>query len=263
MEPRSSDPFKNELSHMYGISRTTCATSSRSWAGRGSFPYPRQGHLCRRAQDRGAVSVLLWNSGAVGKWVARSPSRSCLSRKRAGQKDLCQIFRDQKSCLFVVRRLRYLKTPLSVHTSYIPAELCPDLGRHDIATEQMCTILSQDYGLHRAKTIETLESVPATAHGSGSLNIAPGQPLLLLQDVIQNEDGLTFEYSKVAFRGEKIKITLEFNFGFARGKPRLHPLDAGGVFRVNKVSTQGKRACKLIQSCAQRFTRALPPFITS
>ena len=36
------------------------------------------------------------------------------------------------------------------------------------------------------------------------------QPLLLLQDVIQNEDGLTFEYSKVAFRGEKIKITLEF-----------------------------------------------------
>jgi len=112
---------------------------------------------------------------------------------------------------FVVRRLRYLKkTPLSVHTSYIPAELCPDLGRHDIATEQMCTILSQDYGLHRAKTIETLESVPATAHEADLLNIAPGQPLLLLQDVIQNEDGLTFEYSKVAFRGEKIKITLEF-----------------------------------------------------
>lgn len=51
---------------------------------------------------------------------------------------------------------------------------------------------------------------PATAHEADLLNIAPGQPLLLLQDVIQNEDGLTFEYSKVAFRGEKIKITLEF-----------------------------------------------------
>ncbi|MFQ8758961.1 MAG: UTRA domain-containing protein [Intestinimonas sp.] len=79
------------------------------------------------------------------------------------------------------------KTPLSVHTSYIPAELCPDLGRHDIATEQMCTILSQDYGLHRAKTIETLESVPATAHEADPQYCARPCPLLPWQDVIQNE----------------------------------------------------------------------------
>ena len=33
--------------------------------------------------------------------------------------------------------------------------------------------------------------------------------LLLLQDRILDASGRTFEYSKVVFRGEKIKITME------------------------------------------------------
>ena len=182
--PGALIPSENELSHMYGISRTTV----------------------RNVITKLVQEEVLFRIPGKGTYVAE-PKIVAQSLSYAGiREQLEKMGYEVSTRVLSITK----KAPLSVHTSYIPAELCPDLGRHDIATEQMCTILSQDYGLHRAKTIETLESVPATAHEADLLNIAPGQPLLLLQDVIQNEDGLTFEYSKVAFRGEKIKITLEF-----------------------------------------------------
>lgn len=111
---------------------------------------------------------------------------------------------------YVVRRLRILKgEPLSIHISYLPQSYCPGIDRYDLSSEQLCTVLSQAYGLNRAKAVETLESVAAKPAEASLLNIFPGQPLLLLQDQILDADGRTFEYSKVIFRGEKIKITME------------------------------------------------------
>ena len=110
----------------------------------------------------------------------------------------------------MVRRLRILKgEPLSIHISYLPQSCCPGIDQHDLSSEQLCTVLSQAYGLNRAKTVETLESVAATPSEASLLNIFPGQPLLLLKDQILDAGGRTFEYSKVVFRGEKIKITME------------------------------------------------------
>ena len=211
--PGALIPSENELSHMYGISRTTVRNVITKLVQEevlfripGKGTYVAEPKIVAQSLSYAGIREQLEKMGYEVSTRVLSITKETLDKKTFSK------FSGIKSpVFFVVRRLRYLKkTPLSVHTSYIPAELCPDLGRHDIATEQMCTILSQDYGLHRAKTIETRESVPATAHEADLLNIAPGQPLLLLQDVIQNEDGLTFEYSKVAFRGEKIKITLEF-----------------------------------------------------
>ena len=111
---------------------------------------------------------------------------------------------------YVVRRLRILKgEPLSIHISYLPQSYCPGIDRYDLSREQLCTVLRQAYGLNRAKAVETLESVAAKPAEASLLNIFPGQPLLLLQDQILDADGRTFEYSKVIFRGEKIKITME------------------------------------------------------
>ena len=192
--PGALIPSENELSHMYGISRTTV---------RNVITKLVQEEVLFRIPGKGTYV-------AEPKIVAQSLSYAGIREQleKMGYEVSTRVLSITKETLDkkTFSKFSGIKSPVF----FVVRELCPDLGRHDIATEQMCTILSQDYGLHRAKTIETLESVPATAHEADLLNIAPGQPLLLLQDVIQNEDGLTFEYSKVAFRGEKIKITLEF-----------------------------------------------------
>ena len=115
--------------------------------------------------------------------------------------------------VYIIRRLRYIKNePLSLHTSYIPVKYCSGLEKQDFCNEQLCKILSQNYGLIRKTVNETLESILATNEESSSLNILKGYPLLLLSDKIYDAEGRLFEYSKVVFRGDKIQINLQYSF---------------------------------------------------
>ena len=89
--PGALIPSENELSHMYGISRTTV---------RNVITKLVQEEVLFRLPGKGTYV-------AVPQIVAQSLSYAGLRdpgpvyhERDAGQKDLCQIFRNQKSCLF-------------------------------------------------------------------------------------------------------------------------------------------------------------------
>jgi len=115
--------------------------------------------------------------------------------------------------IYIITRLRYVKNePLSLHTSYIPVKYCAGLEKQDFCNEQLCVILSKNYGFVRKTVNETLESVIATSEESANLKIRKGFPLLLLCDKIYDEENRLYEYSKVVFRGDKIQISLQYSF---------------------------------------------------
>ena len=211
--PGALIPSENELSHMYGISRTTVRNVITKLVQEevlfripGKGTYVSEPKIEARSLSYAGIREQLEQMGYEVSTRLLSITRETLDKKNRAH------FQGIKSPYFyVIRRLRYVKkSPLSVHTSYIPEELCPGLDKLDLVNEQLCTVLNREYGLVRARTMETLESVAANREEAELLNIAPGQPLLLLQDAILDDSGRTFEYAKVVFRGEKIKITLEF-----------------------------------------------------
>lgn len=210
--PGTMIPSENELSHMYSVSRTTVRNVITKLVQEDVlFRIPGKGTYVSEPK---IVAHSLFYAGIreqLEQMGYEVSTRLISIGVETVDKKTWSRFRGLKNTRFyVIRRLRYVKgVPLSLHISYIPEELCPDLDRHDLVTEQLCTVLSREYGLNRAKTIETLESVAATPQEADLLNIFPRQPLLLLQDEILDPDGRTFEYSKVLFRGEKIKITME------------------------------------------------------
>ena len=113
--------------------------------------------------------------------------------------------------MYHIRRLRKVKDiPLSIHNSYIPVSLCPNLQNNDFCNVQLCNILSDNYGLRRSSVSETLESVVAREDEAALLNIGKGHPLLRLCDVISDKRGSVFEYSTVVFRGDKLRIRLRY-----------------------------------------------------
>jgi GntR family transcriptional regulator len=119
---------------------------------------------------------------------------------------------NHRSEVFVIERVRYIKgEPLSMHTSYIPSDIGESILTQDLEGEQLCVILERDYDLKRGKVIETLESSVANQTEAKLLSVKQGYPLLLLQNTIYSPAGHPFEYSKVLFRGDKIKLKFEFN----------------------------------------------------
>ena len=211
--PGSIISSENEMSHAYGVSRMTVRTVVTKLVQEGLLlRIPGKGTFV--AEQKIEAKSLFYEGireqlEHMGYEVTTKLLDVHISN---GIKDVYQKLQiDYNSKVYVVQRLRLAnEIPLSLHNSYIPMALARDLDKLNLVDEQLCFILSKNYNLNRVKLSEELESVSASESEAALLGIPVGYPLLLLQDTIIGQDGRPFEYAKVVFRGDKIKLKLEF-----------------------------------------------------
>ncbi len=212
-KPDTMIPSENELSKMYGISRMTVRNVITQFVsegylyriqGKGTFVSDtklelssfRYGGLREQLEEQGQTVETRLLSCDI------TPADSYLARKM-------QVAPGEE--LYRIRRVRTINNVnISYHKSFVPVRLCPDLDKKDLAGEQLCHILSDDYLLPRGKMVETIESYIADGSKAEYLGIYPGFPLILLQDQIFSPNNEVFEYTRVYFRGDKVKLKLSF-----------------------------------------------------
>lgn len=213
-KPNTAIPSENELSKIYGISRMTARSVITQFVREGKL-YRVQGKGTFVSEPKITTSSLsymgireqLERMGYQTKTKLLEVKRVPCNERIAKKLEL-----SQDSEVYVIERIRYIKdVPLSIHTSYIPAEYCNNLEDMDLEGEQLCVILDKEYGLKRSKVIETLESSLATEREAMMLSVKTRFPLLMLEDIIYNSHGKPFEYTKVLFRGDKIKIKFQYD----------------------------------------------------
>lgn len=213
-KPNSAIPSETELCQIYGISRMTIRSVITQLVNEG---------LLHRVQGKGTFVV-------DRKIPATSPAymgvREQLERLGYQTATKLLMFKQEKASaaqvkalgvplgetLHYIVRVRSIDgLPISLHRSYIPRYLCPALTGDNLEKEQLCTILQQEFGLKTAYVSETLESTLATNQEAKALEINPGFPLLLLEDINKTANGRIFEYTKVLFRGDKFKLNFEYD----------------------------------------------------
>lgn len=205
-------PSENELSHIYGVSRTTVRNVITKLVQEGLlFRIPGKGTYVAEPK---IVAHSLTYAGIreqleqMGYEV--STRLISMGLETVDQKIMEHFPGSGRPPLLCGAPSAHAEGRAPEHSHLLPPHAyCPGIDQYDLSGEQLCTVLSRVYDLNRAKAVETLESVAANSTEASLLNIFPGQPLLLLQDRILDASGRTFEYSKVVFRGEKIKITME------------------------------------------------------
>ncbi len=207
-------PSENELSKRYGISRMTVRSVITrlvhegllySVPGKGTFVSAPK--IVSKPLSQMGIREQLEQMGYETSTKLVSIEKTAIP---AGIAKKMQLSKDTR--VFVVKRLRYVKgEPLSIHTSWLPVGVCPDLEQKDLEGVQLCDILEKDYQYEIVKIVETLESTMATANEGKLLQVKESAPLLLLEDFIYTKEDVPMEYSRVLFRGDKIKLKLEFN----------------------------------------------------
>jgi GntR family transcriptional regulator len=129
----------------------------------------------------------------------------------AGDRFAEQLGIDPLAEVSAIQRLRSVEgEPISLHFSFVPVALAPDLTDTDLAGQQLCVILAEQYGLHSAHVIETLETTATTKTYAKWLGERIGQPLLRLEQIVSTSSGQPFEFTRIMFRGDRIK--LEFHY---------------------------------------------------
>lgn len=213
-KPDSNLPSENELSKMYGVSRMTVRSVLNVLVqDKMIYKVPGKGTFVSRPK---IVSNLLSQMGIqdqLEQMGYETSTRLVSIEKSLVSPKIAKILNLSINAeMYVLKRIRCIKEePFSIHMSYIPVSLCPNLESSNLEGEQLCNILRNDYKFEIGRTVETLESTPAAIEVAKLLSVKKSFPLLQLDSIVYTEDDLPIEFSKVLFRGDKIKLHLEFN----------------------------------------------------
>jgi GntR family transcriptional regulator len=204
-------PSENELSRIYGLSRMTVRSVLNRLQMNGLiYRTPGKGTFIAEPKItseplygiREQLEALGYETttGVIG--IRKSPSTLKVAKA---------LGHDQKIDIFTVKRLRCIKgKPLSFHVSYLPARYFRNLEKCDLKNNQMCHLIEQKFKYPIRRRIETLEATSADLEKSQYLNVEPGFPLLLVENVVYTDKDLIIEYSQITFRGDKYKIRMEY-----------------------------------------------------
>ncbi|WP_329885905.1 GntR family transcriptional regulator [Pseudoramibacter faecis] len=210
--PDEKIPSENELSSMYGLSRMTVRSVLTELV--------REGWLYR-VQGKGTFvseKIETLSPAYIGireqleKMGYEISTKIIEIKTEKGNQTVTKRLKLQPyDLVYKIKRVRYIRNePISIHISYVSPKYSFQLTKENLEKEQLCVILNEEYGLQRKRVDETLESVSASSEEAKLLNTKKDRPLLLLRDVIYSSDGLPFEYTKVIFKGDKIKIKLTY-----------------------------------------------------
>jgi len=206
-------PSENELSRIYSISRMTVRSvltklvdAGLLYRSQGKGTFIAEPKIISRPLIRYGIREQLEQMG-----YKTSTKTISFEKVQASAKVSRLLNIVQGNEIFVVKRLRFIKEePFSYHISYVPVTFFPGLESHDLEHNQMCDVIEKDYNYIIQRRTETLEATTASTEAAWLLSVHPDSPLLVLENLVSNDRDIPLEYSRIIFRGDKIKIKLEY-----------------------------------------------------
>lgn len=212
-QPNQRIPSENELNKIYGLSRMTARGVLTKLVSEGVlFRVPGKGTFLSPVKFE-AISPAY---RGVREQLEAMGYQTTTEVLGMGLEDPAPRVREKLKLaegaqVYAIHRLRAVQSdPISLHHSYVPAALAPGLDGYDTGTEQLCVILKTHYGLAMKQVEEHLEAKAASAAEAEHLGMRRGQPVLLLEDVICDDNSLAFEYSTIVFRGDKVRLGFDY-----------------------------------------------------
>lgn len=206
-------PSENELNRLYGVSRMTARQVLAQLVsegmlfrvqGKGTFVSPKK--IATKSPAYKGIREQLEQQG-----YETSTELIETAIVEADSKVARHLRLNVGDPVHSIVRLRKVEgDPISLHHSFVPTALAADLIGHDPAHEQLCVILEREYSLRMSTVHETLETASAGTRDASVLGVKRNAPLLLLQQEIDDTGGTRFEYSRILFRGDKIRLEFEY-----------------------------------------------------
>lgn len=108
----------------------------------------------------------------------------------------------------LIERLRHLDgKPLSLDTSYLPADIGRPLLEVDLRTNDVFVLLDGPLGHRLGAAHVSIESVRADASVARLLSLPPGSPLLLVERLTHLEDRRPVDLEFLRYRGDRLTLT--------------------------------------------------------
>lgn len=212
-------PSENELSLTYGVSRMTTRSVVSRLAAQGLvYRVPGKGTFVAQPKIAQMAHLPIGIQRQLDAQGVRSDIRLLgITRQPASSRIRRTLALAPEASVWRIERFRTLNgEPLSIHLSFLPVPLFPDLDARGLDRLQLRTVLEDGYGLRPSRVVESVETALASEREARLLGVDPGFTLLKLEETNFSEADSPYEYCHVLFRGDKMKITFEFHSAYGR-----------------------------------------------
>lgn len=220
-KPHNPIYSENELTKLYGVSRMTARSVITTLVregllyripGKGTFVHEPK--ITAKSPVHMGLKEQLEKMGYETSTVVLNNTQVQASETIANKLKI-----DPNAKVHVLEILRLIHgTPFSLHYSYIPLKMCGNIDSDKLINEQIRVILEREHGLKPARVVQTAEFMQTTAEEARKLGFKTGWFAILLEEVVYAQDGTPFEYSKIYFRADQIKLQFEFDYSSDNGQ---------------------------------------------
>lgn len=205
-------PSERDLSERYGVSRMTVRQAMRALRqegvlyrerGRGLFVAPTKVDVHTR-------NLVGFSEDMRQRGLKPSSRLIRLTRERAPTAVADDLGLAPGSDVFHLKRLRLANgAPMAYESTYLPAGLCPNLERYDLARESLYRILQQDFGFQFERAREVLEATAADRRVARLFRTRAGVPVLIVRRVVYTADNRPIESAMTVYRADRYRATFQ------------------------------------------------------
>ena len=114
------------------------------------------------------------------------------------------------TALFRLERVRFLEgVPIALDLTRIPLALVPEIGKVDFSVRSLYATLSEA-GIEPMRADSTIEATKADERAAGHLNLAAGDPLLVLCQLAVSAEQEPLFISTIQYAGDRYRLRTSF-----------------------------------------------------
>jgi GntR family transcriptional regulator len=204
-------PSEPALCRHYGVSRGTLRHALLELVREGLIErHQGRGSFARGPKQEGAIA------GSYRRFRAEGPpldpgGRVLALKRMPAPAAVAQVLGLARSLpVWRIERLRSVKgQPIAVQLSWLPAALCPELDRKELAERHLLDVLRDRWGVEFSHADEFIEPTVADATTAQRLGIAPGTPMFRLERRTYLPGGQVGEYRHALMRGDIYRYRVE------------------------------------------------------
>ncbi|MCU1290814.1 MAG: hypothetical protein JWN60_3043 [Acidobacteria bacterium] len=203
-------PSERELAERYGVSRMTVRQALQRLRQEGLIYYERGvgTFVANRKIDVHTRNLNGFSEEMASLGLTPSSRVLQLKRERADESIVQDLDLENDAEVFRLERLRLADDePMAFETTYLPAELCPELDQVDLTVNSLYQVLVENYNLQMHHAAEYLEAAAASAFAAKQLGIKTGSPVLVVHRVVFTESNQPIESAHTIYRADRYRAT--------------------------------------------------------
>jgi GntR family transcriptional regulator len=209
LQPGGRLPTEEDLIARFAVSRTTIRMTIQNLARRGLVELRRgRGTFVAQpkiTQELSALTGFVEDMQAIGmKPTARLLDQVVM---QASERVAQHLGVPEGTPVVRIQRVRLADgKPVSFDETYLPREIGEKVMANDLEVEPIFTLLEEKYDTQLVEADYKLEAIAADSVVAQALNIAPGNPIFLIERTSYCAGRRPIDYERLHYRGDQIRF---------------------------------------------------------